>query len=119
MSSEYWTKVLNGLDEPHLQDILSEVYKNRGWEVKNMHRIDPKSEEGADLEIRKGTEKILVAVKYKPNKKDIDQLKTLWLRKAEAKLVYAYSTPSTGAFAKEADKLDGDIEFLTGNLNSP
>ncbi len=55
-----------------------------------MHQVDPSHENGADLEIGRGTEKILVAVKRNPKKSDIDQLRRLWHRKGEASLVYAY-----------------------------
>ena len=69
MSLLYWEEALRHLDEPKLQDLLTEVYKNKGFQVKNMHRIDPRSENGADLEMEKGPEKILVAVKTNPKKK--------------------------------------------------
>lgn len=114
MPSSYWEEVILGIDEVQLQDLLTEVYTNKGWQVKNMHRVDPKSENGADLELRKVTKKILVAVKEKPKTSDIDQLKRLWQRRSEAELVYAYSKPSTGGFATEAERLSEDIKFLHG-----
>lgn len=114
MSSLYWEEALKHIDEPKLQDLLSGVYKNKGFQVKNMHQIDPRHENGADLEIKKGAEKILVAVKTKPKKSDIDQLRRLWNRRKEASLVYAYSGDSTGSFANEENKLTNDIKFLHG-----
>lgn len=110
----YWERALENLKELELQDLLSEVYKNKGFQVKNMHRIDRKSENGADLVVRKDKETVLIAVKEKPRKRDIDQLKRLWNRMSEASLVYAYSKPSTGDFASEEKKLSGDITFLHG-----
>lgn len=112
MCSLYWEKSIFRMDEFKLQDILTEVYENKGWQVKNMHKVDPRSENGADLEVSEGKELILVAVKDKPAKKDIGQLRRLWNRKKEATLVYAYSKPSTGAFSAEEKKLSKDILFL-------
>ncbi len=114
MTSYYWEKTIHRLNEAQLQDLLTEVYESDGWDVKNMHRIDPRSENGADLELRKGQEKILIAVKEKPRSKDIEQLRKLGERKTEAKLVYAYSKPSTGGFAKVEDELNHNINFLHG-----
>ena len=114
MSSLYWQDAIESLHESQLQDLLTEVYQNKGFQVKNMHRVDPKSENGADLEARKDHEKILIAVKEKPKKSDTDQLKRLWNRKCEASLVYAYSKPSTGEFSAVERQLDSDIIFLQG-----
>lgn len=116
MSSLYWEEALKSIEEPNLQDLLSEVYNNKGFQVKNMHQVDPSHENGADLEIGRGTEKILVAVKRNPKKSDIDQLRRLWHRKGEASLVYAYSGDSTRAFANEESELSNDIIFLHGKL---
>lgn len=112
--SLYWEDALGILDESQLQDLLTEVFQNNGFQVKNMHRTDPKSENGADLEVRKGEETILIAVKEKPRKSDIEQMQRLWKRRSEASLVYAYIRPSTGDFAREEKKLSGDIKFLQG-----
>lgn len=114
MSSQYWEDPISMLDEDQLQELLTEVYMNEGWDVKNMHRIDPKSENGADLEIRRGSETILIAVKDKPRTKDVDQLRRLWSRRDEAVLIYVHSKPSTGGFAKESLQIENDIIFLTG-----
>lgn len=112
--SNYWSKSISMLSEETMQDLLTEVYENRGWKVKNMHRIDPRAENGADLEVRKDSELILIAVKDKPRTSDINQLQRLSLRNNEAKLIYVHSKPSTGGFAKEADRLQTKIMFLTG-----
>lgn len=114
MSQQYWEKALEEIDESKLQELLTNVYKNKGYQVKNMHRDDPRSENGADLVIVKGNEKILVAVKKNPKKGDIDQLNRLYNRKEEASLVYAYSGHSTGPFLEVENKLNNGIEFLTG-----
>lgn len=116
MCSLFWEKSILNMDEPKLQDIITEVYKNMGWQVKNMHRIDPRSENGADLEISRDKKLILVAVKDKPAKKDIDQLQRLYNRRKEAILVYVYSKPATGAFSAEEKKLSKNITFLHGEI---
>ena len=114
MSQLYWEKALEEIDESKLQELLSDVYKYKGYQVKNMHTDDRRSENGADLVIVKGNEKILVAVKKNPKKGDIDQLNRLYNRKEEASLVYAYSGHSTGPFLEVENKLNNGIEFLTG-----
>ncbi|MEM0134048.1 MAG: hypothetical protein QXU18_02305 [Thermoplasmatales archaeon] len=114
MAQPYWKTATLGMTESLLQEVLTEVFLTDGWEVKNMHKVDPKSENGADLELRKGMKKMLVAVKDKPKKSDIDQLMRLWKRRNEAELLYAYSKPSTGEFAKKEEQLRRDIRFLQG-----
>ena len=114
MYSPYWQDAIESLNELQLQNLLTEVYQNKGFHVKNMHRIDPKLENGADLEVRKDKGTILIAVKEKPKKSDTDQLKRFWRRKSEASLIYAYSKPSTGEFAIVEKELASDIIFLQG-----
>jgi hypothetical protein len=112
MPRQYWKESILSLGESKLQDFLTEGYENMGWHVKNMHRTDPRSENGADLVVRRNSEMILVAIKDKPAKGDIDQLRRLWERRKEASLVYAYSKPSTGPFSVEEKRLSNDIKFL-------
>lgn len=114
MPNHYGLDAISNLDEILLQQLLTEAYLNLGWNVRNMHQIDPKYEHGADLEIERDRQKILIAVKAKPQKKDIDQLKRFHQRKSEGKLIYAHSKPATGAFAEEANALGEDVQFLMG-----
>ncbi len=112
MPRQYWKDSILSADEPKLQDFITEAYENMGWHVKNMHRTDRRSENGADLVVSRNSELILVAIKDKPAKGDIDQLQRLWERKKEANLVYVYSKPSTGPFSVEEKRLSKDIKFL-------
>ena len=114
--------VFSKIDETCLQNLLTEVYENYGWEVKNLHRIDPKSEDGADLELKRGTEKILIAVKNKPVTKDVEQLKRLWndtgyWAAADSENGYTgLSEDSALALWKNSDKLK--LCYVASNLST-
>jgi len=65
--------------EIEILEILTMLFRERGFKVYNVHKTDRSGENGADLECSKTGEtgKILIAVKKKPGKSDIGQLETL------------------------------------------
>ncbi len=110
----YPDMAIRGLNEEDLQEFLTTAFQNDGGVVRNNHDIDPRSENGADLDVTLDKDRILVAVKVKPKKSDIDQLNRLALRSGEGKLEYAHSQPTTGEFHNRAIQIRDKVHFLTG-----
>ena len=98
--------------EEEIQEVLTLLYRERGYEVYNVHKVDRRGEEGADLECtRPGeTDKILIAVKKKPQQKDIKQLNTLANRTVRTKIYVYIEEPST-SFKKALQKVKDKVSF--------
>ncbi len=112
MLEEYVLKTISCLSEAEAQHLVTDVYQNDGWTVKNVHERDPRFEEGADIIATRGTETCLIAVKKSPNKGDLEQVTRLATRGSEGKLLYIYLEEPTEPFRKEIARLDGPILFL-------
>lgn len=113
--SQYINAALVGLSEEELQDFLEFVFKKQRWLVRNLHQIDRSAENGVDLDLNRGGDRVLIAVKAKPKTKDIDQLERLAARHSEGRLEYVHSQPATERFRKKALSLSNVVFFLTGN----
>lgn len=113
--SEYSNVALELMTEEDLQEYLADVHSKMGYHVRNIHQVDPGSENGADLEIIGGSRSILIAAKVRPKKSDIPQMHKLLCRKREGDLIYAHSKQATETFEREARKAAKDIQFLRGN----
>lgn len=90
--------------EEEVQKFIELMFRTRGFEVYNAHEIDRRGEGGGDLIItRKGeVEKLYVAVKRKPGKSDINQLKEL--AKQNGQRIYIYASEPSLDFKKRDGK---------------
>lgn len=93
-------------------EILTLLFRERGYKVYNVHKTDRSGENGADLECTKTGEtgKILIAVKKKPRKIDTGQLEILAKRQASTKIYVHIEEPST-AFRKAMEKVKNHVSF--------
>lgn len=98
--------------EEEIQEIVTTLYRERGYEVYNVHKIDRRGEEGVDLECtRPGeAERIVIAVKKKPQKKDIAQLNMFAKRVARTKIYVYVEEPST-SFKKAMEIVKDKVSF--------
>lgn len=108
MNDDYLRSIWKNFDETFIHDCLEEIYKKQGYQVKNFHKDDRVNEKGTDLECKKGNESIGIAVKKKPVKKDILQLKELSKNSVDKK-IYVYSAPPTRPFENETEKHENII----------
>lgn len=113
--NEYSDAALKSLTEGELQDYITDVYRKPRYNVRNIHRVNPGEEKGADLEVITDPRKILIATKVAPKKSDIPQMMKLLKRKGEGDLIYAHSKQATEPFEREARKVAEVIHFLRGN----
>lgn len=98
--------------EMEILEVLTLLFRTRGYKVYNVHKTDRGGENGADLECTKTgeTEKILIAVKKKPRKIDVGQLETFAKRTARTKIYVYIEEPST-AFRKAMEKVKDQVSF--------
>lgn len=98
--------------EEEIQEVLTTLYRERGYEVYNVHKIDRRGEKGEDLECTRPGEadKILIAVKKKPQKKDIAQLNMFENRVARTKIYVYVEEPST-SFKKAMEIVKDKVSF--------
>ncbi len=102
----------NDYSEEEVQYFLEYIFKRRGYQVYNIHKADRRGEDGADLEcIKKGeAETLLVAVKKKPAKKDIQQLRDLSSRDVHSR-IYVYIEAPSADFFREMEKNRNNVSF--------
>jgi hypothetical protein len=62
-------------EEEALQDWLEEAYRNQGYRCYNWHKNERVNEKGMDIECDSTKERVVLAVKIRPKKGDIRQLK--------------------------------------------
>lgn len=103
---------LGNLAEERIQKLVTVAYENDGWIVENIHAQDPAHEDGADLICTKKGERHLIAVKRRPTKDDVKQLRRLSERADEGKLLYIHVLDPTVGFDKERKKLRKRVTFL-------
>ncbi len=103
------TNVWLNREEEIIHECLEETFDKRGYRVINLHKIDRRREDGADLDISNPDEKIYIQAKIKPLKKDIKQLHRLSKLKAD-KRIYVYVENPAVAFKEEQEKVK-NVEF--------
>lgn len=113
--NEYSNAALMSMTEDELQDYLADVYRRKGYNVRNIHRANPGEENGADLEVIANPRNKLIAAKVRPKTSDIPQMKKLLYRRQEGDLIYAHSRQATEPFEREARKAAKVIRFLRGS----
>jgi len=98
--------------EEEVQEVLTLLYRRRGYEVYNLHKTDRRGEEGVDIECSRPGEngKILISIKKKPHQKDISQLETLAGKMALAR-IYVYVEEPSISFKTAMEKLKDKISF--------
>jgi len=98
--------------EEEIQETLTSLFREKGYEVYNIHKVDRRGEQGVDLECtRRGEmDKIQIGVKKKPRQKDVAQLEVFADRTARTKIYVYIEEPSTG-FKKAMEQVKGKISF--------
>jgi hypothetical protein len=98
--------------EEEIQEVLTYLFSQKGYEVYNLHKVDRSGEDGVDLECNKEgeTEKLLIAVKVHPRSKDVEQLKKLAAQPSKTK-IYVFSEEPTSKFKKEMVRLQRKVSF--------
>jgi hypothetical protein len=91
--------------ESEVLEILTELFRAKGYDVYNVHKTDRSGENGVDMECTKTAEsqKITIAVKKKPNKSDIGQLQEFAKRPSTSK-IYLYIEEPTTDFKKAIEE---------------
>ncbi len=97
-------------DEDALQGWLEEAYVNQGYSCYNWHKMERVNEKGIDIECESTKEKVLLAVKIRPKKEDIEQLQK-FSEISTARKIYVHWSPPTRDFQKQLDR--GSVEPLT------
>lgn len=98
MDSSYSSNTWSKSREEEIIQCLEDVFSRRGYTTKNFHIEDRVNELGTDLKCLRDNEKIEFAVKKKPKKKDIQQLKTFSKSTNGSKKIYVYVEPPTRFF---------------------
>lgn len=80
--------------EENIQVIIGSVFHQKGYKIDYLHFSDRSNEDGADLIVSKGKEKIAIGVKIKPDKQDTSQLLELNDRSEKRKIYVYISTPT-------------------------
>ncbi|MGQ9642018.1 MAG: restriction endonuclease [Candidatus Bathycorpusculaceae bacterium] len=98
--------------EEEIQEVLTALFKKKGYEVYNIHKVDRRGEQGVDLECTRPleTDKILISVKKKPRQKDVAQLNKLADKPSKTKIYVYIGEPST-AFKKAMEKMKNTVSF--------
>lgn len=98
--------------EEEIQEVLAHLFSLKGYRVYNIHKSDRSREKGADLECIKNaeSEKVLIAVKKKPSKDDINQLNEL-RKRFESTKIYVYAEPPSAAFFKEMSSDKENVSY--------
>lgn len=98
--------------ESEILEVLTEIFRVKGYRVYNIHKTDRRGEQGVDLECAKPAEnqKVILAVKKQPRKADVGQLKEFAERQANPRIYVYVNEPST-AFKNAMEKLKNRISF--------
>lgn len=100
----------NKYSEEEIHTIICLLYQSLDYHIRNLHKADRANEKGADIVVEKGEEKIAIAVKIKPTKKDRDQVIDLSNRE-ELKKIYIYIQTPTDKFQDFILEFKEKIEF--------
>lgn len=118
MDSMYLRSIWKFNDEQKAHICLEEVYSKKGFMVNNLHRDDRVHERGIDLLCTKNNSSFGFAVKKKPKKGDISQLKKLSESDSLITKFYVYLDSPTRPF-QEAMKSYANVHYLDwGKLHS-
>lgn len=98
-------------DEDSLQNWLEEAFSNQGYQCYNWHKKERVNEKGMDIECRSADEKVALALKVRPKKEDIPQLRKFSKVRAD-RHVYIYWDEPTREFQNELTK--SGVSVLTG-----
>jgi hypothetical protein len=98
--------------ESEVLEVLTEIFRERGYKVYNIHKTDRRGEQGVDMECTKPAEneKVLLAVKKKPSKSDVGQLED-FAEKASTPKIYVYIEEPSTAFKSVMERLKNRISF--------
>ena len=107
MESVYPIRAWSRSTENDIIRCIQEVFSKNRYETKNFHVDDRVHELGTDLECTKGQERIVFAVKKKPKKIDIKQLRTFAKEAKHYKKIYVSVEPATRPFEEVARSIDG------------
>jgi hypothetical protein len=97
-------------NEEEIQTIIENIFHEKGYKIQNLHKSDRANEKGADLIAEKDQEKIIFAVKIKPQTKDKPQLLEFSDRSESKKIYVSIKTPSD-SFKMFADKFKDKVIF--------
>lgn len=106
MESVYPIHAWSRSSEDEIIKCIQEVYARKGFMTKNFHANDRVHEQGTDLECMSGKEKIAFAVKRKPRKRDIKQLRTFAKATQNGRGIYVFIQPPTRPFEHVAQSID-------------
>lgn len=98
--------------EPEVLEVLTEIFRDKGYKVYNIHKTDRRGEQGVDMECTKPAEneKVLLTVKKKPEKSDIGQLED-FAEKASTSKIYVYIEEPSTAFKSVMEGLKNRMSF--------
>lgn len=98
--------------EDEILEVLTEIFRDKGYKVYNIHKTDRRGEQGVDIECTKPAEneKVFLAVKKKPEKSDIGQLED-FAEKASTSKIYVYIEEPSAAFKSVVEGLKNRMSF--------
>lgn len=98
--------------EDEIQEVLTAIFEQKGYEVYNIHKVDRREEDGVDIECTRlgETEKILISVKKHPRKKDVNQLHKFADKPSKTKIYVFVGEPSS-AFKGAMEKVKHKVSF--------
>ncbi|HVP93237.1 MAG TPA: restriction endonuclease [Acidobacteriota bacterium] len=98
--------------ESEILEVLTEVFNGKGYEVYNIHKTDRRGEKGIDIECNKTAEnqKVIIAVKKNPKKRDISQLQDFIKRTSTSK-IYVYIEEPTTDFKNAMEEVKNRVSF--------
>lgn len=97
-------------DEDDILDCIEEACRNSYDLVENFHKKDRVHENSVDIYCQKTDEKVNFQAKFKPGKKDIEQLKK-FSKSAADKRIYVYIEQPSRPFKERMTKLESLIDF--------
>jgi hypothetical protein len=103
--------IWRSLEEEDAHNCIEEAYKKSRYTVRNIHRDEPRNEDGIDLICRKPNKDLYFCVKKKPVKKDIRQLIRFSKHHNKGKLIYIYLLHPSIHFKREIREIKNKVEF--------
>ncbi|MDG6898647.1 MAG: hypothetical protein JRN24_02805, partial [Nitrososphaerota archaeon] len=105
-------RLFEGMSEEEAREFLLEAYENQGWTVKDLHSLEPRFEEGADLRLERDETVWLVQVKKRPVKDDLPQLAKLAQRNDAGARYYCFLEQPTESFRTGSKEYSERVQFL-------
>jgi len=98
--------------EDEISELVSLMFRKKGFSVYNVHILDRRMEDGIDIECKKspGESRTLIAIKVKPVKKDVGQLIQFSEQDGE-KRVYIHILPPSMDFKKKMEGMSSRVDF--------